>query len=133
MNMIDLIWDQVEPLIQLVKEKAPDDIDINTIYNDLKNCEKLLVIVSRGSKIIAVNVLEIRTLDTGIKFLSIPIIGGSELDDWAEDFMKIAIAVAKDFGCTELRGFAVRKGWLTKLKPFGWEEMFTTLRCKIGE
>ena len=55
------------------------------------------------------------------------------LDEWAEDFMVILKAAAKGYGCSELRGMAVRKGWMTKLKPLGWEEMFTTVRCTLGD
>ena len=122
-SLIDLLWDQIAPFIDMVADKAPDDIVTSKVK---ENCQA-------GSNIVAVNILDVKTLDSGMKVLYIPIIGGAELDNWSEDFMKLATEIAKDFGCSELRGMAVRKGWMTKLKPLGWEEMFTTVRCKIGE
>jgi hypothetical protein len=131
--MVELIWDQMMPLVELVAEKAPQDIVVSAVRENLLAGTMMAVIVYREQTIIAVNVLDVKTLDSGIKVLYVPIIGGAELDLWAEDFMTLLKAVAKDYGCSELRGMAVRKGWMTKLKPLGWEEMFTTVRCKLGE
>lgn len=65
--------------------------------------------------------------------LYIPITAGSDLDEWMDEFLEIAAAVARDYECVELRGLAARQGWLKKLKPYGWEEVFTTIRYRIGE
>jgi len=132
-SMIDLIWDKVEPLLDKVVVKSPEDISSNVVKAELKLGRKALSTVSRGTEIIAINVLDIRTLDTGLKVLYIPITAGSEMENWLDQFLEIAIAIAKDNGCVELRGMAVRNGWLHKLKPRGWEELFTTIRYKIGE
>ncbi len=131
-TMIELIWDKVMPLLQLVIDKS-DDIDASITKERLQAGENMLVTISRGSEIIAINVLDARFTDTGIKYLSIPITAGSEMENWLEDFLKIAEAIAKDYGCGEIRGFAVRNGWLRKLKPYGWDELFTTIRYKIGD
>ena len=131
--MVELIWPQVEPFIDLVAEKAPDDIVTSVVMDSLIAGTMMAVLVYRDQTIIAVNVLDVKTLDSGLKVLYVPIIGGAELDLWSEDFMELLKKVAKDYGCSELRGMAVRKGWMTKLKPLGWEEMFTTVRCKLGD
>jgi hypothetical protein len=55
------------------------------------------------------------------------------MEFWKDDFLKLAEALGKDYACSELRGMAARKGWLPKLKPYGWEEVFTTVRYKFGE
>ena len=131
--MIDLIWDQVEPLLGKVIEKAPDDIVASIVYDDLKAGTKMLVAISRGPDIIAINILDVKVLDSGVRCLYIPIIAGTEMENWLDRMHEVAKAVAKEYNCTELRGLAVRKGWMTKLKPYGWEELFTTVRCPIGE
>lgn len=130
---IELVWDKVIPLIKMVEEKSPSDIDIGMVKERLLEGQNLLVTISRGSDIIALNVIDVKTLDTGVKVLFIPITAGSEMDLWLDRFLEIAIAIAKDYGCDELRGLACRDGWLRKLKPYGWEEVFTTIRYKIGE
>lgn len=132
-TMIELIWDKVEPLIKMVQEKAPDDIDISVVKDDLILANQQLITISRGTEIIAVNVLALKTLDTGVKALYIPITAGEELDEWIDRFLEIVIEIAKGYGAMELRGIAIRPGWLRKLKSHGWEESFTTIRYKIGE
>lgn len=132
-TMIEIIWDQVEPLIQRVIDKAPDDLAMNKIKNDLICGNTLLVTISRKATIIAIHVMQVDTLDTGLKILYIPITAGDDLELWMENFLEYAKLVAKDHGCVELRGLSVRKGWMAKLKPFGWEEHFVTIRCKLGE
>jgi len=132
-TMIDLIWDKVFPIIKLAADKAPEDVCCKVVKAELCEGRKLLITISRGSEIIAVNVLDLRTLDTGIKILYIPITAGTEMDVWIDDFLAFAKEIALSHDCVELRGLAVRNGWIKKLKPYGWEEMFTTIRCKLGE
>jgi len=132
-GLIDYIWDDVAPLLQRVEDKAPDDIHSPTVKRELEAGNKMLITITREQTLLAINVLDVRTLDSGTKVLYIPITAGDEMDLWLDRFLEVAIDAAKAYHCTELRGMAVRKGWLTKLKPYGWEEMFTTIRCKIGE
>jgi hypothetical protein len=132
-TMIDLIWDKVVPFMKMVEEKSPEDVVGEVVKEELIKGNQLLATISRGSDIIAINVLEVRTLDTGIKVLYIPITAGAEMELWLDRFLGIAEAIAKDYNCVELRGLAVRNGWLRKLKPYGWEELFTTIRYKIGD
>lgn len=132
-SMINIIWDKVEPLIKMVEQKSPEDIVSEVTKQELIKGNLVLATISRGSDIIAIHVLDVRTLDSGTKILYIPIIAGSEMELWMDDFLEILVAIAKNYGCAELRGLAVRDGWLRKLKPYGWEEIFTTIRYKIGE
>jgi hypothetical protein len=132
-TMIDLVWDRIEPLIQMAVDKAPDDITVEMVKKRLVRGDQGLVTISRGADIIAINTLDVKVFDTGIRVLFIPITAGTEMELWLERFLEIAVAIAKDYNCTELRGLAARGGWLRKLKPLGWEEVFTTIRYKFGE
>jgi hypothetical protein len=132
-NVIDLVWSRVEPLIRSVEALAPIDISTARVRDELRLGNKLLVTIARGEEIIAINVLDVRTLDSGAKVLYIPITAGTDIDSWLAEFLEVAEKIAIDYNCLELRGLAVRKGWLPKLKQYGWEEAFVTIRRKIGE
>jgi hypothetical protein len=41
--------------------------------------------------------------------------------------------IAKSLGCVELRGCAVRNGWLRKLNKTAWQEVHTVIKLKLGE
>lgn len=131
--LIAHIWDKIEPLIQDVIHKAPDDLNADACLESLLSFKSILVTVTRGNNLIAINTLRIQTLESGKKSLYIPITSGTELDEWMPGFLELAERIGRDHGATELRGLASRKGWMTKLKPFGWEEVFTTIRYNFGD
>jgi len=130
-NLIGLLWDQVEALILDVVEKAPDDISVSHTKKQLEAGEVLLVTISDGAELVAINVLNVSTLDTGLKVLYIPITSGTRMDEWLDDFMVVAHQMAKDYECTQIRGLSVRKGWLKKLEDHHWSECFTTIKCDV--
>jgi len=132
-SMLGLIWHQVEPILQRVVDRVPDDLTMFAIQKRLMSGQQMMVTVSRGADIIAVNIIEVKVLDSGKRTLYLPIIGGDEFDAWSDQVMDVAKAIAKDYNCTELRGMSVRKGWMHKLKKYGWEESFTTLKLELGE
>ncbi len=131
--LIPHIWDKVSPLIQKVIDKAPDDLDMDTCLDSLLSFNSILMTVTKGNDLIAVHTLRLQTLESGKKAMYIPITSGTELNKWMPEFLEIAEKIARDHGATELRGLAARKGWLPKLKPYGWEEVFTTIRYNFGD
>lgn len=132
-TMVEFIWPKCLPLLELVAEKAPNDISIDSIHENLLAGEILLAAILDGDEVVAVNTMEVQTMDSGNKILYIPITGGSRMDEWLERFLEIAHGIAKVHNCIELRGLAVRKGWLKKLSSHGWEEHFVTIKCKVKE
>jgi len=130
-NMVGLIWNRVAPIIQRVVDRSPDDLTLFTIQERLVSGQNLLITIARGSEIIAVNVLDVKVLDSGKRILYIQVTGGDDLDDWMPQFLDVAKAIGKDYNCTEIRGMTARKGWMKKLKQYGWEETFHTIRCDI--
>lgn len=131
-TMIPVIWDEVLPIIMRVVEKAPDDIDPPTVLKELMANNQALMTISDGSTIVGAVTIVYRVLDSGVKTLYLPIVAGDDLDGWMDDGFNIIIAIAKNLGCTELRGLSARKGWMRKLQQYGWEECFTTVRCAIN-
>lgn len=132
-GLIDVLWDRIIPFMEMVEVRQPEDVDIGIYKERLEAGNYLLITISRGSEIVAINILDVRVLDTGYRCLYIPITAGEELDVWMEEFLEVAKRVAKDYQCDEIRGIACRNGWLRKLKPYGWDTAYTTIRYKLGE
>ena len=132
-TIIDLIWDKVKHILELPINLSHGEATLTSTYNKLKSGESLLITISDKDVVIAVCTIEVRTFESGIKALYIPLIGGKNMNLWMDRFIEIAKGIAKDFGCTELRGIAVRKGWMRKLQPLGWEEVSTVIKYNIGE
>ena len=129
--MVEVIWPLVLPLIQLVVEKAPDEVDVDIMKQALIDGQEWMVTISDGPEIVAVNILKIHVFDTGVRTLYIPIIGGSRMDEWMKPFLDMAHAAARDMNCTELRGIACRKGWLRKLKDYDWYRVHEIVGCEV--
>ena len=130
-NLVEVVWEQVQPLIERVVNKAPDDLSVWAIKKRLVDGQTMLIAISEGSKIVAINVLSLEDLDSGKKVLVIPITAGDRMAEWMDDFFEVVTKIAKDFGCEELRGMSVRKGWMRILKERGWVENHTVVKCKI--
>lgn len=130
-TMLDHVWDKCVPHLEKVVKKSPSELSLETIRESLEKGNQMLFAISDGPEVVAVNVVETISFATGLKVLSIPITGGTRMDEWMERFLKIANSLAIDLGCTELRGMAVRKGWLRKLESYGWEPFFTAIRCPV--
>jgi len=74
----------------------------------------------------------INQLDSGMKALYFPVISGTKMDLWMDDFMVFAKDLAEKMGCDELRGMAIRPGWIRALKHHDWEEHYVVLKCKLN-
>jgi len=130
-DKIDLIWPLVEHHLQRVVDVAHGELTLYSIKGRLQDGMSILITINKGSEIIAVNTLEIRDFDSGLRALFIPITGGDYLDEWKDMFLDVAKSIAIEHGCDELRGIAVRDGWLRKLKPDGWEPLHQIIRYKL--
>lgn len=132
-EMIDPIWPMAEPHLQKVVDVAHGEVTLESLKMRFLSLSAILLTINKGLNIVAVNSLEIRTFDSGVRAMFIPVTGGSELDGWYNQFMEVAISIAKEHGCTELRGLAARRGWLRKLEPLGWETLHQVVRYKLEE
>jgi hypothetical protein len=130
-TLLDVLWDDIKPHIDRVVALAEDEISTQSMYERAKNGEILVIIICRDTDIVAALTLEVRTFDTGVKALYVPVVGGNEMESWLDQFLNVAKAIAKDFGCTQLRGIAVRKGWLRILQSKGWDEVCTIIKADL--
>ena len=132
-NLVELVFPKAAPHLERVIEKAPNDINLTTIKEKLMLGQTMLVTISEGEEIIAVNIVEATTYETGHKVLFIPITGGDRMDEWLDRFMELAHTIARDLGCHEMRGMACRKSWLRVLNSNGhdWYHVHDVIGCKV--
>ena len=130
-TLLDHIWPKAVPHLEKVIAKSPNEITLETIKAAIMRGDQMLVTISDGEEVIAVNVLEVVVYATGLRVMCIPITGGTRMAEWLERFLNLGHIIAKDYDCTELRGMAVRPGWLKKLKSYGWEPIFTMISCPV--
>lgn len=131
--LVDVLWGQVVPHLQKVVDRSHGELTLESVKARIKNADTLLVTISRGGSIVAINTLELRIFDSGKRAMFIPITGGSELDGWMPDFLALAKTIAREHNCSELRGLAVRPGWMKKLEPHGWENVHMVISCAVEE
>lgn len=141
-NLIEVVWPQVEPLMNQVINRAPEDINIEYQKEQLLTGKTWLMAVCEGKNIIAINILKVEEYETGLRVLCNPIVAGTRLNEWMEDAINVAEAIAKDYKCTKFRGFSVRglenkkDAWLRMLnsgKRKGWKAVHTLIELDIEE
>ena len=130
-NLIDVMWSKLRPHLELVIDRAPDEVSLETVKAKLKKGDAMIITISDGETVVAVNTLEVQIFETGHKVLFIPMTGGERMEEWLDRFLDMAHAVARDLKCHELRGMACRKGWLRTLKPHDWYELHAVIGCKV--
>jgi len=130
-DLIDVVWPQCLPILEVVAKGNPTDVDLDKLKEYLLEGSNILVVASEGASIVAVMTFVVSTLDSGMKALYIPIISGTKMNLWMDDFMEFAKDLARNMGCEELRGMAIRSGWLRALAHHKWEEHYVVLKCKV--
>jgi len=132
MNLILVLWDQLVPHLFPVVEVGNGEITLESIKARAMSNSSIIITVTLDDEIVAVTTAEVVTYDSGLRSLLIPVIGGKGLFDWGEDWWSMHVALAKDLGCTELRGLAVRSGWMKILKERGWVENHVVITHKLS-
>ncbi len=133
LTLIDVVWEKCVPHLERAVALSHGDVTVETIKARLHTGNQLLITICEGSDVIAANVIYVHTTDTDKRLLIIPIMGGDKLDDWLEQYLEVINAIALERDCIEVRVGAGRKGWIKKLKPFGWHEMSVTIGYKLGD
>lgn len=133
LTSIEQHWAELEPIIDSVVSHSYGEATTEVARAQMIKGNLLTLVVCKEGKIIATALLEVRTFDTGVKALFIPVFGGVNMEEWADDMMEVLNAVAKDFGCTQLRGIGARQGWIRRLqhKDYGWKELNVTIGCDV--
>lgn len=132
-NLVEVMFPMFEECLMLVVKLGDGEITLDSLKQQAINNEVAICVVSKGDQIFAVNIFEERTFHTGKKCLYIPVISGTGIDEWGEEFHALAVTLAKSIGAVELRGCAARGGWPRKLGQHGikWREVYCTLAYDI--
>ncbi len=136
-NMINIIWDKCLPHIDVIIKTAPTEFCVDGIKERLLNADFLLVTVSDGADIIAVNILEISVYMTGLRVMTVlataTAVKKHRLHEWLQQLIDLTNALALDYNCTEMRAAAVRDGWFKVLKRLNYKKVFTSMRCDVKQ
>jgi hypothetical protein len=130
-NLVEPLWEKMRPIIDDVVKYSHGEATTETAKEQILAGNLLPIVVFIEDEIVALTLIEIKTFDTGEKALFIPVFGGKYMSEWTGQMLNVLHAIAKDFGCSELRGIGARKGWARYLKDFGWEEYSVTCGCKV--
>jgi len=131
-TLVESIWDKILPHIRRVVDLFDDEATVEHVKNKAVAGDLLVLAICKEADIIAVLTLDIRVLDTGIRVLYMPMLGGNEFFDWYEQTFEVVKAIAKDFNCTQIRG-AGRRGWIKAVKPIGWKEQYTVIKYDMEQ
>jgi hypothetical protein len=129
-TLIEAVWDKVLPHIARVVELVEDETTVEHVKTKAISGELLILAICNEAKVVAALTLEVRTFDTDMKALYIPMLGGDEFFDWYEQAFEVVKAIAKDFNCVQIRA-AGRRGWTKTLKHIGWEEQYVVIKYNV--
>ena len=129
-NRLHLVWEECIPHLNEVVKVSHGDITLSSIRNHLVNGKSQLLCVSDGHDIVAATTIEVRTMDSGKRVLSCPIIGGRDVDMWGDMFLTTLKQLAKEYLCDEIRGCG-RRGWARKWKDQGVQDIMTVYKLEL--
>ena len=132
-TLVEVLWDKIVPHLERVIPLANDEVTLEGVKSSLLSGREMALLICKEDQVIAVHTLEVRVFDTGLRVLFINLIGGSEMDNWFEQYVLVMRAIAKDLNCTEVRGCAVRDGWLKYLNAMGFQKISTIVKLDLGE
>ena len=130
-NLIEVMWDKIEPHVQRVVDASAGEITAETVKQKALEDKSSIVVVCKGNQIIAVNTVEVCTYDSGMKALLIPVVGGTEAFECGPAFLAECNQLAKSLGCSEMRGFSTRESWKRVLKNYGWYESHFVIKRDV--
>jgi len=130
-NLIDVMWFKIEPHLQRVVDASAGEITLESEKNKALRGDCVFVLVCKGHDVIALNSIEVCTYGSGLKALLVPVVGGNEAFEWGPDFLHWCNEVAKDLGCTEIRGFSTRESWKRVLRDYGWAESHFVIKKMV--
>lgn len=110
-SMINLVWNQIEPHIDLAVAESHGDLDKGNLRGRLESGQETILAVCEGSTIITTCIIAISILDGGRKVLFIPSLGGDNMNEWIEEGLKSLQTIAKELGCDGIRACG-RPGWV---------------------
>jgi hypothetical protein len=129
-DRIDDVWDTVKSFIEMGNTKSRQEMNIDDIYEKLINRDmQLWVLENEEAEILSVLTTEI-VLYPRMQTCRIVTLGGKGMDDWAEEFLAVLEEWAIKNDCVAMET-GCRKGFIKKLKKFGYEHTYTILTKEL--
>ena len=106
---IDLLWHEAKTFLKMASDRSHGEVTVDSTYEDLKNREAQLWIVSDGLEMVAACTTEINQYPEmkGCRFI---LLGGKDTYLWLDLLIDTVEGWAKSEGCKRLE-LAGRKGW----------------------
>ncbi len=125
---IDDVWDDCAQYVQMGNNKSQDEMDVSDIYFFLKEKEMQLWVVfdkDNDKEIKAVVTTQILNYPQK-KVCRIVTLGGNKMDEWVAQTLDILESWSQEQECDAMETVC-RKGFIKKLKDFGYEQTYTIL------
>ena len=125
-EQIDDVWSDCEKYIELGNNKSQEEMSVQDIYENCKDKDMQLWIVFNEDKDIEA-VLTTQVIDYPQKRVCrIVTLGGLNMDDWTDMVLATLEEWAEEQACHSMETVC-RKGFIKKLKGFGYEHTYTCL------
>lgn len=124
------VWDECVPHIERVVEASHGDITLASTRNRIVAGDLQLFAIHRHGEVVAVFCTDVQILESGMRALRVPIIGGDEMDGWIDQAVNAWRVLAKELMCDCVRGVG-RAGWARRLKSYGVEAAHVVYQLDI--
>lgn len=129
-DQLDQCWSSVSPLLEKALQKGYGEMDTDDIHTMLEEQSAVLILAVVGDNISAAIVATL-VAKPAIRELVILTAGGEELDEWLDEVMESFDILAKEMQA-DIIAVHGRRGWVSKLKQYGYEEVHTTAIKRIA-
>ncbi len=120
------VWPICKEYIDLGNSKSKDEMTVEDIYDKLLETEmQLWLVYDENSKVISCLTTEVINYPQR-RTCRIVTLGGRDLDTWVDKFLDVLEEWAFAAACDSMET-ACRKGFIKKLKKFGYEHTYTVL------
>lgn len=126
---IDQIWPKVAPLLERAIDKGNGECDIDDLHSYLENNSHMLIIAHEGEELQAA--LTLNMIEYPAKrILNISYSSGELMSEWLDDFMDVAVMIAKEHQADSIY-IQGRDGWIPTMRPHGFNKAYTVLERLI--
>ena len=128
---IDDVWTECKKYIELGNNKSQEEMSVEDIYNNCKDKDMQLWIVFKDDMQIQA-VLTTQVIDYPQKRVCrIVTLGGHSMDEWTDTVLSTLEEWAEAQACHAMETVC-RKGFIKKLKSFGYEHTYTILGKELS-
>jgi len=118
-------WPSTQPLVDKALEKGHGEMDSDDIHSMIEDGDCILILAVVGDNVAAAIVTTL-VARPALRELIILTAGGCELDEWLDEVMFMFDKLAREQQA-EIISIHGRRGWVGKLKKYGYNEAYTTV------